>query len=122
MIAESPAMQPDLQVIARVGPSDANVLITGENGTGKGVVAQALHAVSARAGKPMLTVNTGGLSEGVFESELFGHVKGAFTDARSDRVGRFRTGRRRDAVSRRNRQRAAGTAGEAPSGVGDRAV
>ncbi|MEN6603463.1 MAG: sigma-54 dependent transcriptional regulator, partial [Bryobacteraceae bacterium] len=89
MIAESPAMQPVLQVIARVGPSDANVLITGENGTGKGVVAQALHAVSARAGKPMLTVNTGGLSEGVFESELFGHVKGAFTDARSDRVGRF---------------------------------
>jgi len=89
MIAESPAMQPVLQVIARVGPSDANVLITGENGTGKGVVAQALHAVSARAGKPMLTVNTGGLSEGVFESELFGHVKGAYTDARSDRVGRF---------------------------------
>ena len=89
MIAESPSMQPVLQVIARVGPSDANVLITGENGTGKGVVAQALHAVSARAAKPMLTVNTGGLSEGVFESELFGHVKGAFTDARNDRVGRF---------------------------------
>jgi DNA-binding NtrC family response regulator len=89
MVAASPAMQPVLQVIARVGPSDANVLITGENGSGKQVVAQALHAASTRSGKPMVTVNAGGLSEGVFESELFGHVKGAFTDARTDRVGRF---------------------------------
>jgi DNA-binding NtrC family response regulator len=89
MIAQAPTMRPVLQLISRVGPSEANVLITGENGTGKGVVAQALHAVSARAAKPMITVNTGGLSEGVFESELFGHVKGAFTDAKSDRIGRF---------------------------------
>jgi DNA-binding NtrC family response regulator len=89
MIAGSPAMRPVLDVIARVGPSDANVLITGENGTGKGVVARALHAVSPRAGKPFLTLNAGGISEGVFGSELFGHVKGAFTDARADRVGRF---------------------------------
>ena len=89
LIAESPAMRPVLEVIARVGPSDANVLITGENGTGKGVVAQALHAVSARAGKPFISVNIGGLPEGVFESELFGHVRGAFTDAKSDRAGRF---------------------------------
>jgi DNA-binding NtrC family response regulator len=89
MVAGSPAMRPVLDVIARVGPSDANVLITGENGTGKGVVARALHAVSPRASKPFLTLNAGGLSEGVFESELFGHVKGAFTDARADRVGRF---------------------------------
>jgi DNA-binding NtrC family response regulator len=89
VIAESPAMRPVLDVIARVGPSDANVLITGEHGTGKGVVAQALHAASRRAGRPMVTVNTGGLPEGVFESELFGHVKGAFTDAKADRVGRF---------------------------------
>jgi DNA-binding NtrC family response regulator len=89
LIAESHAMQPVLQIISRVGPSDANVLITGENGTGKGVVAQALHAVSARASRPMVTINAGGVSEGVFESELFGHVKGAFTDARQDRVGRF---------------------------------
>ena len=72
-----------------MGPSDANVLITGENGTGKSLVAHALHAVSLRAGKPIVTVNMGGLSEGVFESELFGHVKGAFTDAKTDRVGRF---------------------------------
>jgi DNA-binding NtrC family response regulator len=89
LIAESAAMRPVLEMIERVGPSDANVLITGENGTGKGVVAQTLHWVSPRASKPMVTVNVGGLSEGVFESEMFGHVKGAFTDARADRVGRF---------------------------------
>ena len=89
MIAEAPAMQPVLEMIERVAPSDANVLITGENGTGKGVVTRALHVASARAGKPLVTVNIGGLSEGVFESELFGHVKGAFTDAKTDRVGRF---------------------------------
>jgi DNA-binding NtrC family response regulator len=89
LVAESEAMRPVLEIIQRVGPSDANVLITGENGTGKGVVARTLHATSRRAGKPMVTVNVGGLSEGVFESELFGHVKGAYTDAKSDRVGRF---------------------------------
>ncbi len=89
LIAQSAAMRPVLDIIARVGPSDANVLITGENGTGKGVVAQALHAVSARAAKPFISVNMGGLPEGVFESELFGHVRGAFTDAKSDRAGRF---------------------------------
>ena len=89
LIAESPAMTPVLEVISRVGPSDANVLITGENGTGKGLVAQLLHAVSLRSGEPLVTVNIAGLSETIFESELFGHVKGAFTDAKSDRVGRF---------------------------------
>jgi len=82
-------MRPVLDIIARVGPSDANVLITGENGTGKGLVAQALHAVSARGSRPLISVNIGGLPEGVFESELFGHVKGAFTDAKTDRAGRF---------------------------------
>jgi DNA-binding NtrC family response regulator len=89
LIAEAPAMQPILQMIGRVGPSDANVLITGENGTGKGLVAAALHAASGRAAKAIVTVNAGGLPEGVFESELFGHVKGAYTDAKTDRVGRF---------------------------------
>jgi DNA-binding NtrC family response regulator len=89
IIAESSAMQNVLQVVSRVGPSDANVLILGENGTGKGVVARALHAVSSRASRPMVIVNSGGVSEGVFESELFGHVRGAFTDAKADRVGRF---------------------------------
>src|SRR5688500_15798544 len=89
LLAESAAMRPVLDIIARVGPSDANVLITGENGTGKGLVAQAMHAVSPRANRPMVTVNAGGMAEGVFESELFGHMKGAFTDAKVDRVGRF---------------------------------
>ena len=89
LIAESASMQPVLQMIARVGPSEANVLITGEHGTGKEVVAQTLHALSPRAHRPMVIVNTGGLPEGIFESEVFGHVKGAFTDAKTDRVGRF---------------------------------
>src|SRR5712692_2149004 len=89
LIAEAPAMQPVLRLVANVGPSDANVLITGEPGTGKEVVAQTLHAISPRSSKPMVTVNAGGLPEGIFESELFGHVKGAFTDAKMDRVGRF---------------------------------
>ena len=89
LIAESTAMQPVLELLRRIGPSDANVLITGENGTGKEVVARTLHALSERATRALVTVNAGALAEGTFESELFGHVKGAFTDARSDRVGRF---------------------------------
>ena len=89
IIAESPRMRPVLEMISRVAPSDANVLITGENGTGKGLVALAVHALSPRASHSMITVNMGGLSEGIFESELFGHVKGAFTDAKTDRAGRF---------------------------------
>src|ERR1700760_2776235 len=88
-IASAPSMRPVLQTIARIGPSDANVLITGEHGTGKEVVAQTLHALSPRAGSTLVAVNTGALPEGTFESELFGHVKGAFTDARADRIGRF---------------------------------
>jgi DNA-binding NtrC family response regulator len=88
-IADAPSMRPVVDIIQRVGPSEANVLITGENGTGKGTVARAIHAASPRAGRGLITVNAAGLSEGVFESELFGHVKGAFTDAKVDRVGRF---------------------------------
>ncbi len=89
LIAESRAMQPVLELIRRISPSDANVLITGENGTGKEVIARTIHALSARAARPMITVNAGALAEGTFESELFGHVKGAYTDAKTDRVGRF---------------------------------
>ena len=89
MIAESRAMQPVLHLLKRIGPSSANVLITGEHGTGKEVVARWLHGLSPRADRPLVTVNAGGLAEGVFESELFGHVKGAFTDARADRLGYF---------------------------------
>jgi DNA-binding NtrC family response regulator len=82
-------MQPVLRLMERVAASDAPVLISGEHGTGKELVAGWLHAHSARAERPLVTVNVGGLSDGVFESELFGHVKGAFTDAKTDRVGRF---------------------------------
>jgi DNA-binding NtrC family response regulator len=89
MIAQSPLMRPVLETMQRIAPSDANVLITGEHGTGKEIVANWLHAASKRADKPLVTVNAGGLSEGVAESEFFGHVKGAFTDARTDRIGCF---------------------------------
>ncbi|MDE2805927.1 MAG: sigma-54 dependent transcriptional regulator [Gemmatimonadota bacterium] len=89
LIAASKAMKPVLKMMRRVAPSDANILITGEHGTGKEVVAGWLHASSARRLAPLVTVNMGGISEGVFESELFGHVKGAFTDAKSDRAGFF---------------------------------
>lgn len=89
LIAESRAMQPILRIMERVGPTDANVLITGEHGTGKEVVARWLHAASPRSGRPLVAVNSGGLAEGVFESEFFGHVKGAFTGANTDRIGYF---------------------------------
>jgi DNA-binding NtrC family response regulator len=89
LIAQSSTMRPVVEMISRVAPSEANVLITGENGTGKSLIAHAIHALSPRAARTMITVNMGGLSETLFESELFGHVKGAFTDAKTDRAGRF---------------------------------
>jgi DNA-binding NtrC family response regulator len=89
VIAESPAMKSVLNLVERIGPADANVLITGENGTGKEVITRVLHSISSRRSKPLISLNAGALAEGVFESELFGHVRGAFTDAKSDRVGRF---------------------------------
>ena len=88
-IAESPAMQPVMQLLQRVAPSQASVLITGEHGTGKSLIARYLHQLSDRESQALVTVNVGGLAEAVFESEMFGHRKGAFTDAREDRVGRF---------------------------------
>lgn len=90
LIAKSAAMQPVLEAIAKVGPSEANVLITGENGCGKGIVANALHAASSRKNKTMVTVNTASIPETVFESEIFGHIAGAFTDAKANRLGRFK--------------------------------
>src|SRR5262245_50504340 len=88
-IAEAPSMKAVRATIDRVAPSDASVLITGEHGTGKEVVASLLHRLSTRAARPLVAMNAGGLAEGVAESELFGHVKGAFTDARADRAGCF---------------------------------
>jgi len=89
IVADSPAMKNVLNLVERIGPADANVLITGENGTGKEVITRVLHSISSRRGKPLISLNAGALAEGVFESELFGHVRGAFTDAKNDRVGRF---------------------------------
>lgn len=89
LIAESQRMRPILDLMQRIAPSDANVMITGEHGTGKEVVARWLHAASARSNGAFVAINMGGLSDGVFESELFGHVKGSFTDAKMDRAGRF---------------------------------
>ena len=88
-VGEAPAIVEIRKTIERVAPSDASVLVTGEHGTGKEVVAAWLHALSDRRGRPLVTMNAGGLAEGIAESELFGHVKGAFTDARVDRIGCF---------------------------------
>jgi len=89
MIAASTAMRPVMELVERIAPSEANVLITGEHGTGKSLMAEVIHELSSRSGEALVTVNTGALSGTVFESELFGHVRGAFTDAKEDRVGRF---------------------------------
>ncbi len=89
IVASSRAMQQVMSLVEKVAPSNAAVLITGEHGTGKEVIARAVHARSPRAGKAFVAVNAGGLADGVLESELFGHVKGAFTDARADRIGCF---------------------------------
>jgi two-component system NtrC family response regulator len=89
ILGEDPKLVALLELAARVAPSDAAVLITGESGTGKELLAAALHAHSGRRERPFVQVNAGGLPTQLFESELFGHVRGAFTDARSDRKGRF---------------------------------
>lgn len=89
LVAVSTEMRRVSEMVAQVAAAEVNVLITGENGVGKGVVARAIHAASARAGRALITVNLGGLAPGVFESELFGHVKGAFTGAHEARIGRF---------------------------------
>jgi DNA-binding NtrC family response regulator len=89
IVARSRAMQQVMSLVERVAPSNASILITGEHGTGKEVLARVLHASSARRDRAFVAVNAGGITDGLLESELFGHVKGAFTDARSDRTGCF---------------------------------
>ena len=89
LLGHSPAMRQVMALLDRVAPTDANVLILGENGTGKELIARELHARSRRAARPFLGVDLGSVAESLFDSELFGHVKGAFTDARTDRIGRF---------------------------------
>jgi DNA-binding NtrC family response regulator len=89
MVADSPAIQNVLTTLHRVAHSDINVLITGENGTGKSMFARYLHSQSNRKSLPMISVNMGAVTDNLFESEMFGHVKGAFTDAKNHRIGRF---------------------------------
>ena len=91
LIGESEVMQEIFYKIEKIAPTDANILILGENGTGKDLIAKAIHQQSLRADKPFVKVDVGALTETLFESELFGHKKGAFTDAREDRIGRFET-------------------------------
>lgn len=91
MWGDSPAMLELRHIAERVASTDANILITGENGTGKDLLAREIHRLSMRAAGPMETVDMGAVTESLFESELFGHVKGAFTDARADRAGKFET-------------------------------
>jgi transcriptional regulator with PAS, ATPase and Fis domain len=89
LVGRDPRMLRILQLVGRAAPTDASILITGESGTGKELVAEAIHRNSRRVGKPFVKVNLGGVSSTLFESEMFGHVRGAFTDARADRKGRF---------------------------------
>jgi len=89
LIGESEVMEEIFLKIGKIAPTDANILILGENGTGKDLIAKAIHQQSMRAEKPFVKVDVGALTESLFESELFGHRKGAFTDAREDRIGRF---------------------------------
>jgi two-component system NtrC family response regulator len=91
IIGEDPKMLDILETVGRVAGTEASVLINGESGTGKELIAEAIHQNSTRANKPFVKVNLGGISTSLFESEMFGHVRGAFTDARHDRVGRFET-------------------------------
>lgn len=94
IVGRSPLLKDVLDAVARIAPTDASVLITGESGTGKELIAEALHRHSRRADKPFVKVNLGGLSHTLFESEMFGHRKGAFTDAYADRIGRFEAANR----------------------------
>ena len=89
IVGQSPALMNILGTVSRIAPTTASVLITGESGTGKELIAEAIHENSPRSGEPFIKVNLGGLSQSLFESEMFGHKKGAFTDAYMDRVGRF---------------------------------
>jgi two-component system, NtrC family, response regulator HydG len=92
LLGESEVMRDIFFKVQKIAPTDANILILGENGTGKDLIAKAIHQYSLRAEKPYIKVDVGALTETLFESELFGHKKGAFTDAREDRVGRFESG------------------------------
>ncbi len=112
LVGRDPKMLRVLQLLGRVAPTQASVLITGESGTGKELIAEALHRNSPRADRAFVKVNLGGISSSLFESEMFGHVRGAFTDARADRKGRFELAARRHHLPRRDRRPRSGVTGE----------
>jgi two-component system response regulator PilR (NtrC family) len=114
MVGRSAAMETIRSLVRKVAASRSTVLIVGESGTGKELVARAVHLASPRAGRPFLPVNCAALAEGVLESELFGHVKGAFTGAASDRAGLLVSAGEGDRLPGRDRRDAAGDPGEAP--------
>ena len=116
---QSPAIQKVLRLVEQVAPTDSSVLIRGETGTGKELVAQAIHRLSPRRNHLMVKVNCAALPSGLVESELFGREKGAFTGALTRQVGRFEVGGRLDALPRRGRRAVARGAGQAAAGAGD---
>ena len=118
LIGQSDAISEVLLKIEQIAPVSSTVIIEGESGTGKELVAQAIHRLSPRRGKPFIAVNAGALPETLIESELFGHEKGAFTGARRAAHRTVRAGRHGDAVSRRDRGDSAIDAGEAAAGAG----
>ena len=120
LIGRSPAFTRLLELVARVAPSDASVLLQGESGTGKELVAQAIHDASRRSPRPFVVVDCSGLPETLFESELFGHERGAFTGATSRKPGLIERGERRHAVPRRGGRHPAGDAGQAAAADRDR--
>ena len=124
IIGDSPGLRKVMQQIQLVAPTDASVLITGESGTGKELVARAIHEHSPRKGRALVKVNCSAVPESLFESEFFGHVRGAFTGALKRQAWPLRTGRRRHAVPRRNRRNPARDAGKVAAcfaGTGNRA-
>ena len=120
IIGQSPPVRELLATLDRVAPADASVLITGESGTGKELVARALHYSGPRADAPFVAINCAAIPESLFESELFGHARGAFTGAVAARPGVFEAARRRNAVPRRARRDAAVDAAQAPARDRDR--
>lgn len=114
LVGRSPAMLQLMKVVSKVARTDANILITGENGTGKEILAREIHRLSPRGARPMLNVDMGAISESLFESELFGHERGAFTDAHEKPSRKVRSSQRQFTVHGRTGQPPSPTPNQAP--------